>query len=136
MRTDLGSLTSTDIEENLLFVQIRPRDLQYWTAIKLICLYHANQKLRQTLASFLLIILEYTSSESSTSLGILEDALYPPAGSGETNTRAYHTRMLQDLRIFISYDVFRVFKLEIFSAPPTEKFYLQSTNPTNLYKYI
>jgi len=42
-----------------------------------------TRELRRTLASFHIIIQEYASSESSASMRILEDALYPPAGFGE-----------------------------------------------------
>jgi len=52
-----------------------------------------TRELRRTLASFLIIIQEYTSSEYSASLRISEDALYSPVGLGETNTSVNLTRL-------------------------------------------
>ena len=51
------------------------------------------RELRRTLTPFHIIMQEYISSETSASLGISEDALYSPAGLGETNTRVHHTRL-------------------------------------------
>ena len=51
------------------------------------------QTWKRTLASFNLIIQEDISSESTSSLKIIEDAFYSPTGFGETNTRDHHTNL-------------------------------------------
>ena len=52
-----------------------------------------TRELRRTRTSFPILQHKYTSSEFSASLRISEDALYSPAGLGETYTRVHHTHL-------------------------------------------